>query len=193
MELKTAEKIAVALCYRLQPYCDHLNIAGSIRRKKKEVKDIEIICVPKNETVKDMFGGNSGEIISPGFVNIVNQFGVIIKGNAFGKMMQIELPENIMLDLFITKEFDYYQQYAIRTGSADYAKNVIAAGWKKKGWCGTDKGLRKISDCVEMKGADGKSKWRCIARDPELPPVWHDEKEFFKWLGVIYEKPMHRV
>ena len=75
-----------------------------------------------------------------------------------GKYMQIKLRENIILDLFMPDDFDYYRQYAIRTGSADYAAKIIATGWKKKGWCGSDKGLRKISDCVETKTPDGKSK-----------------------------------
>lgn len=193
MLLKQAETIAVATCYKLQPYCTKINIAGSIRRKKKEVKDIEIICLPKSEKSKDLFGGEGEIIRSKKFIETVNSLGKIIKGNASGKMIQIELPEGINLDLFVPDDFDYYRQYAIRTGSADYAHKVIAAGWKKQGWCGSDKGLRRMTDCNKMLTADGQYKWICFRKDAVLPPVWQSEEEFFKWIRVPFEKPLHRL
>lgn len=50
MPLKDAKKIAVTICCKLQPFCEKINIAGSLRRLKPLVKDIEIICVPKVES-----------------------------------------------------------------------------------------------------------------------------------------------
>lgn len=192
MNLKSAQKIAIETCYKLQPYCDKINIAGSVRRLKPEVKDIEIVCVAKMQEVKDIFGEKTGEIKNTSFIHTVSGLGEVVKGTPMGKMMQIKLPE-IMLDLFMPVDFDYYRQYAIRTGSADYAAKVIANGWKKKGWCGSDKGLRKISDCVEMKGADGKSKWKCVNKDAELPPVWTSEEDFFDWIKVPFIHPAKRI
>ena len=192
MYLKDAKQIAIEVGFSLQPYCDKINIAGSIRRQKPEVKDIEIICVPKSEIIYDLFNSPTGKQRSAGFIETVNSLGKIIKGKPTGKMMQIELP-GIMLDLFIPDDFDYYRQYAIRTGSADYSFKIIANGWKKKGWCGSDKGLRKITDCVEMKGPDGKSKWKCVNKDAELPPVWTSEEDFFKWINVPFIHPSKRI
>lgn len=193
MVLQTAQNIAIAYCYKIQPYCDKLHIAGGVRRMKPEVHDIEIVCVPKIEVSKDLFGGDAAVIRSKEFIEAVNNFGKIIKGNATGRYMQIELPEGINLDLFIPAPEDFYRQYAIRTGSADYAFKVIANGWKRKGWCGSDKGLRKISDCVEQKTADDKSKWLCVNKDAEKPPVWATEADFFKWIGVTMVHPSKRI
>ena len=192
MYLQDAKQIAIKVGFSLQPYCDKINIAGSIRRQKSEEKDIEIICVPKSETIYDLFNSPTGTQRSAGFIETVNSLGKIIKGKPTGKMMQIELSE-IMLDLFIPDDFDYYRQYAIRTGSADYSFKIIANGWKKKGWCGSDKGLRKITDCIEMKGPDGKSKWKCVNKDAELPPVWKSEEDFFKWINVPFIHPSKRI
>lgn len=192
MNLKEAQKIAVETCYKLQPYCDKINIAGSIRRGKADVKGIEIICVAKKQEVKDIFGAKTGEIKNTSFIHTVSKLGEVIKGTPMGKMMQIKLPE-IMLDLFMPDDFDYYRQYAIRTGSADYSFKVIANGWEKIGWCGSDKGLRKITDCVEMKGVDGKSKWKCVNKDAELPPVWESEEQFFDWIKVPFIHPSKRI
>lgn len=190
--LSTAKQIAVDICYKLQPFCEKINIAGSIRRFKSLPKDIEIICLAKTQDVNDLFGVKTGQIKNASFIHIVSKFGEIVKGTPMGKMMQIKLPEGIMLDLFMPNSFDYYRQYAIRTGSSDYAFKVIANGWKKIGWCGSDKGLRKISDCIETKAADGKSKWKCVNANAELPPVWESEEEFFNWINVKMLPPKER-
>ena len=197
MKLEKAKDIAVKICYQLQPYCDKINIAGSIRRKKSEVKDIEIICVPKLDIVcqDNLFGEQSEgiKILSEGFIKTVTSLGNIKKGKPEGKMMQIELPEWIMLDLFIPDDFDYYRQYAIRTGSAIYSHQVIAAGWLKIGWCGVSGiGLRRQSDCEGIKQPDGKIKWKLINKEGEKPPVWESEKEFFDWLKVPFINPVSR-
>jgi len=194
--LEVAQKIAVDICYKLQPFCEKINIAGSVRRGTPEVKDIEIVCVPKmvvggQDSLFDE--GTRFYMVSPDFVRTVTELGAIIKGKPTGKYMQISLPEGINLDLFIPDDFDYYRQYAIRTGSANYAAKVIASSWRKMGWCGSDKGLRKMSDCVESKTPDGKSKWKCVNPNAELPPAWESEEHFFQWLGIKYLQPKERV
>jgi len=42
-----AHSIAVRVLELLQPHCIRCEIAGSIRREKSEVKDIEIVAIPK--------------------------------------------------------------------------------------------------------------------------------------------------
>lgn len=46
MELKKAEKMANKVVKLLESCCSKIAIAGSIRRQKPEVKDIEIVCQP---------------------------------------------------------------------------------------------------------------------------------------------------
>jgi DNA polymerase/3'-5' exonuclease PolX len=194
MELIKAKKIATAICYQLLPYCSKINIAGSIRRKKPEVKDIEIICVPKKilAQFENLFERTEISIVDPEFAKTVLSLGQVIKGVPQGKYMQLELPEGIKLDLFIPADFDYYRQFAIRTGSADYSAKIIAAGWKRIGWCGADIGLRLIKDCTEHKGPDGKTKYKCERAKNNRPPVWQSEEEFFKWIKVPFIQPEFR-
>lgn len=187
MDIKTAQNLAVDICYKLQPFTEKLNIAGSIRRQKAEVKDIEIVCLPHSEEKKDLFGNVHGLVRSFHFINAVRSLGQIIKGDPGGRMMQIELPENIILDLFMPQSDDYYRQYAIRTGSADYAGKVIASAWVKNGWAGTSDGLRRQSDCVK-KG----EQWICLVKNPMRPKVWQDEEDFFNWIGVKWVHPKLR-
>lgn len=195
MELIKAKEIADKLVNLLTPYSKIINIAGSIRREKPEVKDIEIVCLPKkvqggqvdifDESPQDM-------IVSTEFIRTVYSLGTVLKGKATGRYMQIVLPEGINLDLFIPEESDFFRQYVIRTGSGDYSHKVIATGWKKFGWVGSDLGLRKMSDCVETKLPDGKSKWKCVKPNAELPPVWTSEEHFFEWLGIKWIDPTLR-
>lgn len=199
--LDKAKKIAIDAGNKLLPYCDRLNLAGSIRRGKKEVHDIEIVCQPKKVKTgqKDLFGGDSTKLeIHAEFVKTVNSLGKVLKGKPDGRMMQIELltghmPKTIVLDLFMPQPEDYYRQYAIRTGSADYSAKVIATAWRKLGWVGTSDGLRLEEECVGNKDAKtGKVKWRCIVDNPHLPEPWISEEQFFAWLGIQYLPPSVR-
>lgn len=196
MRLSEAKQLAIDIGYKLQPFTERLNIAGSIRRQKPDVKDIEIVCLPRymESSQVDLFGPTVGEkVISQNYVEVVKTLGKVIKGKPDGRYMQIELPQRINLDLFMPDPDDYYRQYAIRTGSADYSARTIATAWKRKGWCGSDKGLRLIKDCIEHKLPDNKSKWVCINPDGDRPPPWTSEQEFFQWLGIPWIQPHLRT
>lgn len=120
MKLSEAQTIAEKYKSWLMPYCERIEIAGSIRRERPEVKDIEIVCIPR---LKDMYA----------FSTIVNQWKKI-KGEATGRYTQRRLPEGINLDLFMANENNWGLIFAIRTGSADFSHKVLAVGWVKAGY-----------------------------------------------------------
>jgi len=195
MELKTALEIANKLVETLSPHCTLINIAGSCRREKSEVKDIEIVALPKYIQIPSEPPGLFDDIpplmktvISPQYVSEYNKIGRKIKGKPDGRYCQFELSEGINLDLFTPQENDYYRIFAMRTGSSGYSAKVLAIGWKNLGWCGTDDGLRKIMDCKK----DISKKWKCINPNPELPPIWGSEEEFFEWIKVKWIEPSRR-
>lgn len=197
MILKQAASLATGVMEKLKPFTDRIHIAGSIRREKPEVKDIEIICQPNYiECAQGSFFNNTvaEKVISQNYVRVVQSLGRVLKGKPDGRYMQIELPQRINLDLFMPETNDYYRQFAIRTGSADYAHKTIAAAWKRKGWCGSDIGLRRISDCLEaVEHLTNKRSWKCINPDGERPPTWNSEKEFFDWIEVPWIMPKLRT
>lgn len=45
--LSEAKTIALEIYELLKPHCERIKIAGSIRREKAFVNDIEIVCIPK--------------------------------------------------------------------------------------------------------------------------------------------------
>jgi len=48
MKLQEALEIANEVYCRIKPHCEKIEVAGSIRRLKPEVKDIDIVLIPDN-------------------------------------------------------------------------------------------------------------------------------------------------
>jgi DNA polymerase/3'-5' exonuclease PolX len=189
MQFAEARSLAIDICYKLQQHCDKINLAGGVRRRKPDCHDIEVICLPKHVITKDLFDNPLDSIVDPEFTRIVHkELGKVMKGKSDGRMMQIKLPQNIMLDLFIPQPDDYFRQYAIRTGSADFSHAIIASAWKREGWVGTHDGLRRIDQCIS-KDNSGKPVWICTSSNPTLPPVWKSEEEFFEFIKVKFVPP----
>ncbi len=122
MEYKKALEIAEKVKQELKPHCERIEIAGSIRRKKPEVKDIEIVAIPKS---------NRDEL-----TNIVNKWEKV-RGDVSGKYTQRILPEGITLDLFFATEENWGSILLIRTGDWEFSKKFVGsimprAGYKQK-------------------------------------------------------------
>jgi DNA polymerase/3'-5' exonuclease PolX len=184
--------IADRVLQLLKPHCDIIHIAGSIRRKTSDAKDIEIVCFPKKEIKDQDLFGTGEHIVSRDFVEALSAITKIsIKGNVTGRYLQVVLVScGITLDLFLPSKDDYYRQLAIRTGSWEYTHKVIAHGWRRLGWVGSDHGLRRESDCIVKKNNQGEAVgWKCIRLDGEIPPAWQSEEEFFNWIGVKFLPP----
>lgn len=124
MQLDKALEIAERTKELLAPYCERIEIAGSIRRKKPEVKDIELVAIPKPYNVG---------LFESGIATVVNQWQKV-RGELPCKYTQRLLPDGIALDLFFTNHENWGLTYATRTGSADYSHKVLGTGWVKHGY-----------------------------------------------------------
>lgn len=118
--LEIAEKIKAELA----PYCERIEIAGSIRRKKPEVKDIEIVAIPKPYDIG---------LFESGITPFVNQWPKV-RGELPCKYTQRILPDGIALDLFFAEKENWGLIYAMRTGSADYSHRVSGNAWVRQGY-----------------------------------------------------------
>jgi len=186
IELAVAKAITDNLIKVLRPHSRIINEAGSVRREKEQVGDIELVVLPSVITTSDLFEGTKVLGRTTGFINAVNGLGKRMKGLAtVSKSMQIMLSEQIKLDLFMPTETDYYRIWAMRTGSADYSRYEIAGAWSRKGWCGTTKGLRRKEECVQAQS----KKWTCTAENPTLPPAWTSERAFFDFIELAWKEP----
>jgi DNA polymerase/3'-5' exonuclease PolX len=168
MKLEEAKKIVNKYLEIFRPKCIRIEPAGSYRRERNEIGDIEFVCIPKTVKAADgMF--DEKEIRDPDFVSLVNSF-PRVKGNGEGKYTKIIL-EGIKLDLFITTPEQWGVIFMIRTGSDLFSKRMVT----------------EIKDYGFM-CQDGYLK----RRSGEIVPCY-EEKDFFSFTGMEYVEPFARV
>lgn len=156
MSLRQARAVAYEMVEALRPYCERIAVAGSIRRGRDWVNDIEIVAIPKS-TMKapdmDIFGEPLGKpkvVRDPGFVMVVDSLAeVIVKGNPqTGRYIQFVTTDGTKVDLFTAtpKTWGYIQ--LIRTGSADFSR-AVALRWSQLGYKGVDGALTRIGKPID--------------------------------------------
>lgn len=160
---KEAKEIADNIISILKPHCLRIEIAGSIRREKEIVGDIEIVAIPKPYQTG---------LFQDGIAEIVNQWQKVKGELEYGKTKYTQriLPEGIKLDLFFAEEGNWGLIFAIRTGSADYSHRVLANGWVKRGY---------------------KSEGGYLVQNGKIYEV-REEKDLFERIGLQYIEPKNR-
>ena len=139
MQLDQATTIAERVRQILLPFCHRCEIAGSVRRKRPVVNDIEIVCIPKPYDPLPLF--------VDGIAAIVNAWPKV-RGELPCKYTRRVLPEGIELDLFFATRENWGLIYAIRTGSADFSHKVLATGWVRNGYHSVDGMLHRDGEPV---------------------------------------------
>jgi DNA polymerase/3'-5' exonuclease PolX len=173
MALKLAGKWVEAFA----AHCERIEIAGSVRRLKPEVKDIEIVAIPKVTSVTDLFGESLGEIsaLEDCIQGYRDAFEIMKNGPKYKKLM---LPEGIAVDLFIvTPPAQWGVQFMIRTGPAEFSRWMVTKrmlGGALPNHCYVDKG--SVWD-----GKNGQQ--ICM---PE-------EQDYFRFCGLAWREPRLRA
>ena len=175
MERRSAKALADGFLRDLQGYCERIEIAGSIRRGKEMVGDIEIVAMPRLGA--DLFGEvNGGFCALDGALDGMAQSGYLGKAIKSGlRYKQYELPQGIKLDLFIVRPpAQWGVIFAIRTGP-----------WKFSRWIVTrrDSGGALPSDCTVSGGA--------VYRGGKVVPM-AKEIDFFNFIGLDWVSPEKR-
>jgi len=167
MDYHTARNLAERVVAQLTPYCEKIKICGSIRRHKAEVKDIDIVCLPKTEPIKDLFGMVTGHKRMDGFINAINAMEKL-KGDPEGKYTQ-RLLEGVKVEIAMAHPDNYGNLVLIRTGSAEFTKMMMTEVLRK-GFNQKDGFLYKRDQIISIP----------------------DEMIYFKTIGVPYVQPEKR-
>jgi DNA polymerase/3'-5' exonuclease PolX len=157
MSLRTAQEESARIVAILEPHCERIEVAGSVRRGRTWINDIEIVCIAKQSVMQpeqDLFGSPMGspEIIRDhGFVEAVHGLAAtIVKGKpATGRYVQFLTSEGIKVDLFMATTVNWGYIMAIRTGSADFSK-MLATRWVSLGYKGEDGNLTRSGQVVRI-------------------------------------------
>lgn len=177
MELPQAQTLAEELVFSVRPFCARAEIAGSIRRKKPQVKDIEIVAI-----VRDWLGlflslEAHGEFIKPGVPEITPW-----PPKVGAKYLRMMLSSGIKLDVFIGTEDNWGALFCMRTGSG-----VGPDGNPMSGFVPAMFGRwKKVSDGGKMSN--------CLPTRPDGTQVpVPEEEDFFRLLGVDWIPPENRT
>jgi len=132
MELQKAKAIAEELKALLEPVCQRVVIAGSIRRQKPEVGDIELLCIPKFIDGVDQLDREIGALVIQGRLGFrLNKRG----SRAYGpkNKLMLHIPSGIGVDIFSTDSGCWPVALVVRTGGAETNKRIAMAAIRK-GW-----------------------------------------------------------
>ena len=121
---KDAIAVAKEIESWLKPYCERITIAGSLRRKKPEVGDIEILCIPKEYVLSDPDKTNPFYDAVDRRIDILIAFSKLNyrlnkKGNrTYGKQnkLLVHCASGIPVDIFSTTEENWWVALVVRTG-----------------------------------------------------------------------------
>lgn len=182
--LEAAREIAQKYISDLAPYCDRIEIAGSIRREKPAVHDIEIVAIPKLETKADMFGTVTGYTsqVDQEIVRLASKWGAVFKKGG-PKYKQLALAEGLNLDLFlVTPPAHWGVIFAIRTGPSDFSNQLVTAKRYR-----THENRPGFLPSY-AKSEDGQIMHRETGEVYPMP----EEEDFFKFCGLDYIRPKDR-
>jgi DNA polymerase/3'-5' exonuclease PolX len=133
MKLKQAQQIAEALKAELTPLCEQIEIGGSIRRKKPEPNDIELICIPKFAEIgtgqATLFGSENTITENLLFGHLARHYHVMKMGE---KYCQIAT-QDTKVDVFTATFRTWGYIFMLRTGPAEFSKFVVTE-LKKNGF-----------------------------------------------------------
>lgn len=114
---------AQVIVNHLKPVCQRIEIAGSLRREKPDVGDIEIVAIPQYST--DLFGQQfySAEVVGE---TLRNRGFKMDKDGENYKKFYFDF-YHIWVDLFLTTPEQWGLIYLIRTGSADFSRLMVTS------------------------------------------------------------------
>lgn len=123
MPLAQAKGVAEWVVHRLADSVVRCEIAGSVRRGKADVGDIELVCIPRfQETDVNLFGKTQQASLLDARILLTGW--PIMKGG--DKYKQIMVLERYTVDLFIQPDpATWGVNFALRTGSADFARWLV--------------------------------------------------------------------
>ena len=117
MELEKAKDIATKVVSRLEPYCQRIEIAGSIRRQRPLPNDIDLVLIPSDRARLDYV-----------LMSLSKEGKMKMSGP---KLARVNLGE-IELDVYFATEETWSTLLLIRTGSKE--NNIrLATAAKRKG------------------------------------------------------------
>jgi len=185
-----AIEVARQMCAMLTPCCSRIIVAGSLRRRKREVGDVDIVYIPNMVSGKDpadLFGKEiQHNAVDVALEELIRR-GIIARRlkthgtESWGERnkLAVHVASGIPVDLFAADHDNWWNMVVCRTGSM--ASNIRLAetaretGWK---WDPTSEGFTRPS---QQKGGGYVEVKVC-----------RSEEEVFQFMGLECRPPEER-
>jgi len=176
-----AHHVATAIVENLRPACERIKIAGSLRRRRDMVHDIDMVLIPRLERVQAPqrgFFADTDTVEQRAIDRVLTDLqdaGRITDLALSGKIVRfVATKSGIPIDLYLAKESTWATILLIRTGSKEH--NIRLAQEARK------RGL--------ILKADGTG----LINPRTGAPVgaFREEGHLFKFLGRRYVEPEYR-
>lgn len=172
-----AASIATEFLVELSPVCARIQIAGSIRREKPEVGNVDLLAIPSVIRVQD-FSGQAG-LLEENLLDVKlsrlyarGLFTVQSNGPRVKRLMRKVDGHTVPVTIRISDEESWWTSLLITTGSHGHNVSLSCRA--------LDRGMRLRSDGSGLFEADGTR------------VVVQSEEEIFTVLGVEYRLPPAR-
>lgn len=186
VDLATAAAIAGELRGRLALGCERIAIAGSIRRQKPQVHDIELVAVPRIDAVTDGLWGDTLDVdrleeriaaliadhaLAVREVALHRVDGTVESSHRMGPRYKALAYRRLPVDLFIVRPpAEWGIEFALRTGPGDW-------------------NTRLVTDCQRyLRKVEGGARLRAAGRYVPCP----EEEDFFAAIGQAWVDPPDR-
>jgi hypothetical protein len=206
MKHDVALKVAESLVEYLRPACARIEIAGSVRRRKAEVKDIELVCIPDLSVVPARARAEFGKPVPPSYKTELDRLigemtaaqavSIDLKGDRMKKLYLRYA--GIHVDLFINlPPSQWGAQMVIRTGPADFSHWLVTQ--RKFGGALPDGFFVKhqvvwdgsVVDKHRMPEDPNKAVMLFVDEGSHVPMA--EEADFLSFCGVGWLEPWERV
>ena len=115
MDLQRAQSIADSVVKRLSPYCSTIEVAGSVRRKKPAVNDIDFVLIPSDPW------------------NLRAEIKALGRIKLRGDKIQRVIHDGVQVDIYLADQKTWATLLLIRTGSKNSNIRLTTLA-KNKGW-----------------------------------------------------------
>lgn len=115
MDLSIARSIAQEVVTKLEPYCERVEVVGSVRRRKQFPRDIDILLIPRNQ----------GQLA----LALYNLGGPRLGG----KKLEERIYNGVQVDFYFATPETWFTLLLIRTGSKEHNIKLVTRA-KHRGW-----------------------------------------------------------
>lgn len=202
--LPQADELAVEVLELLRPACQRIAIAGSVRRRRADIGDLEVVAIPRYESrANDELVLFEDQPLPPIEVNLLDELvaGLLADG-VFGKRLDKNGRPAIgpkykrlrfhdfALDLFCGSPENWGVLLAIRTGPAAYAHAIVTnvGQWTRPAYAGADHQPRRGLLPRGMRVGEGN---QLFGPDGRVIPT-PTEESFFEAIGQPILEPWRR-